>query len=117
MNNSKISQNSTSLLIVFGKILFIPISSVLIIYTVKTSDQIYLPTFIAGLAGLLIGFIEPKKGWIWALLLNTFMVITYLFSGISELKGSKLELEMFSLIGSIFFIFAVSLGGAFIKRA
>ncbi len=117
MENSSGDKRHIPYSIIIGKGLLIFISSAIIIYTIKISNQIYLPTFVAGLGGLIIGWIEPKKGWILALIQTVIMISMYLTTGDSKLHGSRLELEMFTLIGSVSFIFIVSCGAAFIKRA
>lgn len=117
MENKTSTDKPTSFLVLLGKGLFAVISSALIVYSIKASNQIYIPTFVAGLSGLLIGFIAPRKGWMLALLQNTVLIVMFWATAGSELTGSRLELELFSLVGSVLLTFIVSLGAAFIKRA
>jgi hypothetical protein len=111
------STRKTSLFKTIGNYFLLLISSVAIVYSIKTSDQIYYPTFLAGLSGLLIGLIAPQKGWFLALIQNAMITLIYLLLGTGNLKGSRFELEMFSMVGAILFVFFISLCTAFIKRA
>lgn len=89
----------------------------LLLWIIKKADSIHLPYLFAVIAAMTLGFAEPKKGWILALLQGTLLWIAYTFIAEIPQSGAKKELENFSLYGSIVLTFAGSFLGAFLKRA
>jgi tetratricopeptide (TPR) repeat protein len=92
-------------------------TSAVLLYFVKTSEGIHVPYLVAVFWAIAIGFAEPQKGWLLALLQSLFLIIGYQLVGNSPESTSKQELEYFSLFGSILLTFTGSFLGAFMKRA
>jgi uncharacterized membrane protein YgdD (TMEM256/DUF423 family) len=84
------------------------------VYLIRGTEGVHLPLLSGGLAGILIGFLSPQRGWIPALLQAIVLGIGVLvFSGSSPVR----EIELHSLIGAVGLTFAGSFIGAFVKRA
>ena len=92
-------------------------TSVLMLFIIKNATSIHLPYLIATLTAICIGFVEPHKGWILAIMQCIFILGGYyLFTEIPA-NGGKKELEYFCLYGSAILTFMGSFLGAFLKRA
>ena len=89
----------------------------LLLWMIKHAESIHLPYLLAVASAMSLGFAEPYKGWILALLQGTFLWLGYKFLTSFPENGGKQELENFSLYGSIILTFAGSFLGAFLKRA
>lgn len=92
-------------------------TSAVLLYFIKNSEGIHVPYLVAVLWAIAIGFAEPQKGWLLALLQSLFLIIGYQLAGSSPESTSQQELEYFSLFGSILLTFTGSFLGAFMKRA
>lgn len=92
-------------------------TSVSLLYFIKHAGAIHLPYLIAVLWAIAIGFAEPRKGWLLALLQSLFLVGGYFLFTTSPENTHQKELENFALFGSVFLTFAGSFLGAFIKRS
>jgi hypothetical protein len=89
-----------------------------ITYFVKNATHIHTPYLIAVAVSLIIGILQTKKGWIWAIALCIVITIGYfLILGATEHDTAKRELELFGLAGALLLTFVGSFLGAFIKRA
>ncbi|MEO6282255.1 MAG: hypothetical protein ABIN80_00975 [Dyadobacter sp.] len=92
-------------------------TSVLIILGVKDAESVHLPYLVAVFCAIAIGFVEPHKGWLLALMQCVLVLSGYfLFTTQPETSGSR-ELENFSLYGSVILTFVASFLGGFMKRA
>jgi tetratricopeptide (TPR) repeat protein len=89
----------------------------LLLWIIRKADSIHLPYLLAVIASMSLGFAEPKKGWILALVQGSLLWIAYTFLAQVPQSGAKQELENFSLYGSIILTFVGSFLGAFLKRA
>lgn len=93
------------------------LTSVLLIYIIKEAESIHLPYLVAVFSAISIGFAEPYKGWLLAIMQSLLIVAGY-FAFVSLPEDSpRAELEKFSLYGSMVLTFAASFLGAFLKRA
>ena len=102
------------LLVNSGLVIF---TSALMLFIIKNATSIHLPYLIATLTAICIGFVEPHKGWILAIMQCIFILGGYyLFTEIPA-NGGKKELEYFCLYGSAILTFMGSFLGAFLKRA
>ncbi|SKC04591.1 hypothetical protein [Dyadobacter psychrophilus] len=92
-------------------------ASALVVYVIKGAESIHLPYIAAVLSAIVLGFIEPRKGWFLALL-QCILILTgyFLFTDLPENTAGQ-ELENFSLYGSLILTFVASFLGGFIKRA
>jgi tetratricopeptide (TPR) repeat protein len=92
-------------------------TSVLIVLVVKDAESVHLPYLVAVFCAIAIGFVEPHKGWLLALMQCVLVLGGYfLFTTQPETSGSR-ELENFSLYGSVILTFVASFLGGFMKRA
>ncbi|KAA9357725.1 hypothetical protein F0P93_04250 [Larkinella humicola] len=92
-------------------------NSALLLFVIKWADVVHWPYFLAAVSAAIIGFLEPRKGWILAVLQAAFLWIGYTFFTASPENGGKQELELFCLYGSIFLTFLGSFVGGILKRA
>ncbi|WP_026350767.1 tetratricopeptide repeat protein [Dyadobacter beijingensis] len=92
-------------------------TSALLVYVIKNAESIHLPYLVAVVAAISIGFVEPYKGWLLAVMQCILMLAGYfLFTSPPE-DGARQELENFSLYGAMVLTFAASFLGGFLKRA
>ena len=92
-------------------------TSALIVTVVKDAESIHLPYLVAVVCAIAIGFAEPHKGWLLALLQCILVLGGYfLFTTLPETSSGK-ELENFSLYGAVILTFVASFLGGFMKRA
>ncbi|KAA6436886.1 tetratricopeptide repeat protein [Dyadobacter flavalbus] len=92
-------------------------TSAMLIAVIKQAESIHLPYLVAVFSAICIGFVEPRKGWLLAVLQSLFLVSGYfLFTRLPE-SGGRQEVENFSLYGSVILTFAASFLGSFLKRA
>jgi tetratricopeptide (TPR) repeat protein len=92
-------------------------TSALLLYVIKNAESIHLPYFVAVFSAISIGFAEPYKGWLLAIMQCVLLLAGYfLFTTLPDDKARQ-ELENFSLYGSMILTFAASFLGGFLKRA
>lgn len=93
------------------------LTSALLVYVIKNAESIHLPYLVAVFAAISIGFVEPYKGWLLAIMQCILMLAGYfLFAELPEDRARQ-ELENFSLYGAMILTFAASFLGGFLKRA
>jgi tetratricopeptide (TPR) repeat protein len=92
-------------------------TSAVLLYFIKHSEGIHIPYLVAVFWAITLGFAEPRKGWLLALLQSLFLFIGYQLIDNSSKSTAQQELEYFSLFGSILLTFTGSFLGAFMKRA
>jgi tetratricopeptide (TPR) repeat protein len=92
-------------------------TTALLIWVIKQADSIHLPYLLTVAASVSLGFVEPHRGWVLALTQSILLWLGYTFLTTKPMSGGQLELENFSLYGSIILTFAGSFLGAFLKRA
>ncbi len=93
------------------------LTTCLLLWMIKNAESIHLPYLVAVAASMSLGFVEPYKGWMLALLQGALLWLGYTFLCPEPESGGQQELENFSLYGSIVLTFAGSFLGAFLKRA
>lgn len=98
-------------------IVLILINSGLLLAVIKWTDVVHWPYLLAAVSAAVIGFIEPRKGWLLAVIQVAILWIGYTFFTASPDNGSDRELELFGLYGSIFLTFLGSFVGGILKRA
>lgn len=114
--NTRINEPFLDRRLVANSLLVVCTSAILVV-VVKDAESIHLPYLMAAFSAIAIGFVEPVKGWILAIMQCVLMIGGYfMFTHIPE-SGGKRELENFSLYGSAVLVFAGSFLGAFLKRA
>lgn len=80
---------------------------------IRGATGVHIPLLAATLAGLILGVLDPHKGWISALV-QVVVITVGLFALI---EGELPEIERHSLLGAVGLTFIGSFIGAFIKRA
>ena len=92
-------------------------TSALLVYVIKNAESIHVPYLVAVFAAISIGFAEPYKGWLLAIMQCVLLLAGYfLFTSLPDDRARQ-ELENFSLYGSMILTFAASFLGGFLKRA
>jgi tetratricopeptide (TPR) repeat protein len=92
-------------------------TSVLIVSVVRNAESVHLPYLVAVFSSISIGFAEPRKGWLLAIVQSVLILSGYLLFVKTPDKSGQRELENFALYGSIVLTFAASFLGGFLKRA
>ncbi|WP_149243565.1 hypothetical protein [Dyadobacter sp. 32] len=87
------------------------------VYIIMKAETIHLPYLVAVISAMVLGYTEPRRGWLLALLQCFFVVLGHSLLKYSDSPGVRTELENFMLYGSIILTFAASFIGAFLKRA
>lgn len=95
----------------------IVLTSALLLLIIKRSNVIHWPYLAAAVVGVMIGFLETRKGWALALQQALLLWLGYTFIAGPATGGHRQDLENFSLYGSIGLTFIGSLLGSVIKRA
>lgn len=92
-------------------------NAVLLIVIIKETSVVHWPYLTATASAAAIGFAEPRKGWVLALLQVALLLIGYY--GVAGPATSKvdLEVELFCLYGTIGLTFVGSFMGSILKRA
>lgn len=92
-------------------------TSALLVYVVKNAESIHLPYLVAVFAAISLGFVEPYKGWLLAIMQCILLFAGYFLFTARPDDHARQELENFSLYGSMILTFAASFLGGFLKRA
>lgn len=82
------------------------ITSLSVVYSVKASQTIHVPFFVAVLSAILIGFIEPERGWFLALIQAGMIFGGYAFLNTVLEFPVRSDFETFALYGSVILTFA-----------
>jgi tetratricopeptide (TPR) repeat protein len=93
------------------------LTSALLVYVIKNAESIHLPYLVAVFAAISIGFVEPHKGWLLAIMQCILLLAGYFLLTSRPDDRGRQELENFSLYGSMILTFAASFLGGFLKRA
>ncbi|MCF2518803.1 M48 family metallopeptidase [Dyadobacter sp. CY351] len=92
-------------------------TSALVVAVIKNAESIHFPYFVAVVSAICLGFVEPHKGWLLALL-QCFLIVTGYFLLTDPPQNTAVrELENFCLYGSLVLTFVASFLGGFMKRA
>ena len=90
---------------------------VILLYIIKKSPVIHWPYLCAASSAVSLGFLEPRKGWVLALLQVLVILVGYYVVVGPDPISTHREVEMFSLYGSVGLTFAGSLIGSVLKKA
>ncbi|GAA4406912.1 hypothetical protein GCM10023187_26940 [Nibrella viscosa] len=93
------------------------LNSLILLFVIKRSPVIHWPYLLAASSAAGIGFIEPRKGWVLALLQVITLWGGYTFFTAPPDTNNEQELEWFNLYGTIMLTFAGSFVGGVLKRA
>ncbi len=92
-------------------------NALLLLYVIKQSSVIHWPYLLAAFSAGAIGFAEPRKGWMLALLQAVLIWVGYTY-GVGPSESSVVqEVESFSLYGAMGLTFVGSFLGSILKRA
>ncbi|KAB7726134.1 hypothetical protein F5984_24975 [Rudanella paleaurantiibacter] len=97
--------------------LFVLLHSVVLLYVVKQSPVIHWPYLMASISAAAIGFAEPRRGWLLALLQASALLIGYYGFTDQPAQSGQKELEAFNLFGSVGLTFVGSFIGSILKRS
>lgn len=92
-------------------------TSTIVVMSIKNAETVHLPYLITVLAAIAIGFVEPTKGWLIALLQCVLVFSGYLLFTTQPETSGRRELENFGLYGSLVLTMVASFLGGFMKRA
>ncbi len=92
-------------------------TSALLVYVTKNAESVHLPYLVAVFSAISIGFVEPYKGWLLAIMQCILLLAGYFLFAVPPEDQARQELENFSLYGSMILTFAASFLGGFLKRA
>ncbi|WP_031528014.1 tetratricopeptide repeat protein [Dyadobacter crusticola] len=92
-------------------------TSSIIVAVIENAEGIHLPYLVAVFSAISIGFAEPYRGWMLAILQCVLIYLGYQFFATPPEGNALKELHYFSLYGSMILTFAGSFLGAFMKRA
>lgn len=95
---------------------FVLINSLLLLSIIKRSSVIHWPYLLAAASAALIGFVEPRKGWLLAMLQSVVLWIGYTYFT-EPPTPARHDVEAFGLYGSIGLTFVGSFLGSILQRA
>jgi tetratricopeptide (TPR) repeat protein len=96
---------------------FTAFNALLLLFVIKHSSVIHWPYLLAAFSAGAIGFAEPRKGWVLAILQVVLLWVGYTFGVGPATSGVDREVESFSLYGAIGLTFVGSFLGSILKRA
>lgn len=83
-------------------------------YIIRGVSGVHFPLLAAIVAGIIIGFIDPKTGWVAAIVQSVVVSVGTLLIGNREMIP---DIEIYSLAGAVGLTFVGSFLGAYMKRA
>lgn len=92
------------------------ISSVLILICIKIATSIHLPYFVTPALAAGLGFLEPRRGWLLAVVQAAIIWLGYMIFVPTANDTADAAVEAFGLYGSIILTFAGSFIGGLLKR-
>ena len=92
-------------------------NALLLLFIIKQSPVIHWPYLLAAFSAGAIGFAEPRKGWVLALLQASLIWVSYRYVVGPSKSSVDREVELFSLYGAMGLTFVGSLLGSILKRA
>lgn len=92
-------------------------SGLVLLYILNKSPVIHWPYLWAAASAVGLGFLEPRKGWILALLQALLLIGGYYVVIGPDPLRTRQEVEVFSLFGSVGLTFAGSLIGSVLRKA
>jgi uncharacterized membrane protein YjjB (DUF3815 family) len=87
-----------------------------LLWIIKITPTIHFAYLPAAALAVGLGFLEPRRGWILALVLAAFLWIGYLFTA-PPINFADSEVENFGIYGSMIIGFIGSFIGGLLKRA
>ena len=98
-------------------IAFVLVNSIVLLVIIKKSPVIHWPYILAASSAAAIGFAEPRKGWVLAIIQSVSLWIAFTFFTDHPANNELRGLEAFNLYGSIGLTFVGSFIGGILKRA
>lgn len=92
------------------------VNSLILLVVIKKTTVIHPPYLLATIAATLIGFVEPQKGWVLAILQAITLWVGYTFFTTAPQASGDRDLEAFGLYGSMILTFVGSFIGGVLKR-
>jgi len=91
-------------------------SSLLLLLIIKRTTVIHWPYLYAAVSAAAIGYIEPRKGWLLAILQAATLWIGYTYFTDLPVNNESRALQAFSLYGAIILTFIGSFTGGMLQR-
>lgn len=92
-------------------------NALLLLFVIKHSPVIHWPYLLAAFSAGAIGFAEPRKGWVLAILQAVLIWVGYQYVVGPAASSVDREVESFSLYGAMGLTFVGSFLGSILKRA
>lgn len=93
------------------------LSSALILVCIKITSTIHLPYFITPALAAGLGFLEPRRGWLLAVVQAATIWLGYMIFVPTPDNYADSKVEAFGLYGSLILTFVGSFIGGLLKRA
>jgi len=93
------------------------LSSLLILVCIKITPSIHLPYFVTPALAAGLGFLEPRRGWLLAVVQATIIWLSYKLIVPTPDNYADGQVEAFGLYGSMILTFVGSFIGGLLKRA
>jgi hypothetical protein len=93
------------------------LSSAIILFCIKTTPTIHLPYFITPALAAGLGFLEPRRGWMLAIVQAVVIWLGYMIFVPMPDGPADRDIENFGLYGSMILTFVGSFIGGLLKRA
>ncbi len=93
------------------------ISSTLILVCIKITPSIHLPYFVTPALAAGLGFLEPRRGWLLAVVQAATVWFGYTLIAPPPADSRDAGVEAFGLYGSMILTFVGSFVGGLLKRA
>lgn len=93
------------------------LSSLLILVCIKITPSIHLPYFVTPALAAGLGFLEPRRGWLLAVVQATVIWLSYNLIVPTPDNYADSQVEAFGLYGSMILTFVGSFVGGLLKRA
>ena len=93
------------------------LSSVLILVCIKITPSIHLPYFVTPVLAAGLGFLEPRRGWLLAVVQAAVIWLGYVIFVPTTDSPADRNIESFGLYGSMILTFVGSFIGGLLKRS
>ena len=93
------------------------LSSGLLLVCIKITPSIHLPYFVTPALAAGLGFLEPRRGWLLAVVQAATIWLGYVLIAPESVDSRDSEVEAFGVYGSMILTFVGSFIGGLLKRS